>query len=577
MLKHLKVLAHSVGFHAVMITLVVAVGLTLASQNKKPNTLSSVEPLMDQEFTTVLPELLRTGGSQVIDNTESLEEPTQPVQEQPEETHSATEGEPVELKPQHSSDILDALDDFEQDEFYATLTPNDTSYPLWYLDQIGAPSAWDISTGSSDVVVAVIDSGYALGHQELSNRWHINTDEQGSTTPGDICWTGSSQNRQTNNCDDDDNGYIDDWRGWDFNGIDNSPQAGEVDPSGSGVAHGTLVAGVLASTGNNSTGFPGLDWNARIMPLQALSDNGTGYTSDIVAAIEYAVDNGADIINLSLGGPIDNLALFLSLSYARSQDVLVISSSGNCATLAYTFCSQLQAPGYLSYPALYDEVLAIGALNSVGNRASFSSYGPELDLVAPGQGLTISSTWSPANPTSNYASNISGTSFSAPIASGIASLVRAANPDLNVEDVRRLLIESTTAPSNNIFTNELGFGLLRADKALEAAVSNDASNVNRTNRDQPLINSSTGTDPGNPIGANSTLTSTLISYPGDQIKLRALNASTGQRITVGDYKTGDNGVAQAQWQTSQLGAGIWQLQANGLQLSSLTEVIYIVN
>ena len=190
------------------------------------------------------------GFTTVIDSQLATTDDGQPADDTPELFA------PEPLVNLHSSDILLAVDEVVQDEYFAMVTPNDISYPLWYLDDIGAESAWDISTGSSDVVVAVIDSGYALDHEELSSRWFINAGEQGTTQPGDICWTGTPASKQTNNCDDDDNGYTDDWRGWDFANLDNSPQAGEVNPSGDGVEHGSLVAGVLAATGNNTVGFP---------------------------------------------------------------------------------------------------------------------------------------------------------------------------------------------------------------------------------------------------------------------------------------------------------------------------------
>ena len=116
--------------------------------------------------------------------------------------------------------------------------------------------------------MAVIDSGFELNHEDLVNRWRSNLSESGQTQDGDNCWTGSAQDKSTNNCDDDNNGYIDDYRGYDFINNDNSPQAGTTNTSGDTVHHGTMVAGVIGATTNNNIGNSGIDQNVKILPLQ---------------------------------------------------------------------------------------------------------------------------------------------------------------------------------------------------------------------------------------------------------------------------------------------------------------------
>ncbi|MCA9348671.1 S8 family serine peptidase [Candidatus Saccharibacteria bacterium] len=475
------------------------------------------------------------------------------------------------FKPTHSSDIL-AQVEFEQHQYIAFLTPNDTYYPLWHLTNINAPSAWDITTGNSQIVVAVVDSGFALAHQDLNASWYINQAEQGTTKAGDTCWTGSPVNKQTNNCDDDDNGYVDDWRGWDFYDIDNDPQAGDLNPTGSGVTHATNVAGLIAATADNGLGLPGVDWQAKIMPLQALSDNGTGYTSDIVAAIEYAVDNGADVINLSLGGSADDPALEAAIDFAASQNVVVVAASGNCASLAYDFCNQLEAPGYLTYPAKYDNLIAVGAVNSAGVRASFSSYGPELDLVAPGSGITTSTSWSLANQTSLYSGAISGTSFSSPVAAGAISLLKGYQPNLNLEDIRYLLTSTASRAGN--FSPDYGYGQIDILAALELLNTDLADTLGRSSR-ALQISSVAGENPASPLASSQTTHFIITANPGDQVSVTARNLNTNAKKTFSAIKVDETGEYQYSWDTSFLGVGVWRLTPSSLSSSGSSETIYI--
>jgi len=323
--------------------------------------------------------------------------------------------------------------------YYPLLTANDPGYAgSWALQKMKAPAAWDISTGSSSTVVAVIDSGYALNHDDLRDAWYINPGEQGTTQSGDRCWTGTPANKQSNNCDDDNNGYQDDWRGWNFVFTDNNPLAGRENPNGAGVFHGTEVAGLVGSTGNNATGIATLSWNTRIMPLQALSDDGPGFTSDVAAAIYYAVDNGADVINMSLGSNNFDPAIQVATNYAYANNVVVIAAAGNCGTGTEPGCNGYGA-GFISYPARNPHVIAVGATTSTDARASFSSYGNALDVVAPGSGSINTPTWTPGNQTSLYTSAVFGTSYAAPYVASLAALIKAIRPSTSVTDVHALL------------------------------------------------------------------------------------------------------------------------------------------
>ncbi len=139
---------------------------------------------------------------------------------------------------------------------------------------------------------------------------------------------GLSLDKSCNNLDNDGDGYPSDWRGWDFGSNDNLPQAGATAPGNSAAFHGTFTAGVAAASGNNAKGVAGVDWNAKIMPLQALDDTGVGYTDSIAAAVRYAADHGANVINLSLGSTYNDSYLQQQIDYAISRGVIVVAAAG---------------------------------------------------------------------------------------------------------------------------------------------------------------------------------------------------------------------------------------------------------
>lgn len=283
----------------------------------------------------------------------------------------------------------------------AITTPNDPEFPqLWGLNNTGqssgindadidAPEAWSITTGDSNVVVAVVDSGVDLTHPDLSaNLW---TNSQGK-------------------------------HGYDYLDRDS-------DPSDSGaVGHGTHVAGTIAASGNNGVGVCGVAWNAKIMVLRFLSGNG-GATSDAISCIRYAVDNGAKIINNSWGGHSGSAgdALNQEITRARNMGVLFVAAAGNDGT-------NNDISPY--YPANYDDdnIIAVAATDRNDALASFSNFSStKVHLAAPGK--DIRSTW-----ISGGYNTVSGTSMAAPHVSGAAALLLAANPALTYGQLRELLL-----------------------------------------------------------------------------------------------------------------------------------------
>jgi large repetitive protein len=229
---------------------------------------------------------------------------------------------------------------------------------------IDAPEAWSVSTGSPDVVVAVIDSGVDATHPDLGQNMWVNDGEDCSGC-------------RTNGIDDDGNGYVDDWRGWDFANGDNNP----ADDNG----HGTHVAGTVAASGNNGLGVAGVTWSSRIMPLKFLGADGSGTTADAISAILYARAKGVPILSNSWGGGDFSQALLDAIEQTDASGELFVAAAGN------DFTNTDLEP---FYPAGYDvpNVLVVGASDQFDRKAWFSNYGTRsVDLSAPG--TNVYSTW----------------------------------------------------------------------------------------------------------------------------------------------------------------------------------------
>ena len=336
------------------------------------------------------------------------------------------------------------------------LTPNDPLYPdQWYLSHIGADKAWDVTTGSSDVVVAVIDTGVDVEHEDLAENIWVNE--------GEVFGNG---------IDDDGNGYIDDINGWNF--LENSNDIRPLidDSTEEGYVHGTLISSIIAAVGNNHKGIAGISWHARIMPLIGLDSQGNGSTLDVVKAIKYAVDNGADIINLSIEGDLQDTSMDEMFRYALQNDVLVVTVAGNSGQLlddypVYPACSSLDAT---------TGVLTVAATDSVDLRASFSNYGDCVSLSAPGTNIAgaIPTDSSDYYWRSGYARGWSGTSLAAPIVSGAAALIRSQYPSWSASYIRQRLLDTAKDIDDvnvSLADGDLGFGRLDLFAAISADMS----------------------------------------------------------------------------------------------------------
>jgi len=235
--------------------------------------------------------------------------------------------------------------------------PNDSMMDqLWGLVNMDADLAWDLETGSSDIVVAVVDSGIDPAHPDLAANIWTNLDEIAD-----------------NGVDDDNNGYVDDVNGWDFADDDNHPN----DPTDN-HGHGTHVAGIIGAVGDNATGTVGVNWQVSIMPLRFITAADYGTTADAIAAIEYATNNGADVVNLSWGGPGESVGLKNVIDDAGTAGVLVVCAAGNGGN---------DIDEVPTYPASFtsSNILSVAASNADDSPTWWTNYSDnQVDVAAPG-------------------------------------------------------------------------------------------------------------------------------------------------------------------------------------------------
>ena len=355
---------------------------------------------------------------------------------------------------------------------------------LWGLFKIEAPAAWQLSQGEG-VVVAVVDSGIDIEHEDLAaNVWH---------NPGEI---------PGNGIDDDGNGFIDDVNGWDFTHCAKSNDVGVcLEPKQPGpdvsdqFGHGTHVAGTIAAVGNNGIGIIGVALRARVMAVKGIDSTGWGTDADLAAALAYAADNGAQVINASWGGAPNN-TISTAVQYVIARDVVMVAAAGNDATPIERGDS----------PADLPEVVTVGASTHTDASAFFSDFGGPLALVAPGGG--DAEPQSAADPYRSILSLLArgavlgqdcqfgcnsddpdtcdiipvcavapvvigdnylreaGTSMAAPHVSGVAALVRSRHPEFTRQQVRQVLLATADDLGPPGWDPTFGFGRVNALRAV---------------------------------------------------------------------------------------------------------------
>ena len=311
---------------------------------------------------------------------------------------------------------------------YPRLLPNDPSFAQqWALQNTGQTindpagsvlgtanadmnlvAAWNTTTGSASVVVAVIDDSVDITHPDLAANIWINT--------GEIA---------NNGIDDDGNGYIDDVNGWDFLNSDNDPSAdvGIIPTEG----HGSSVAGCIGAVGNNGVGISGVSWNVKIMPLKFAFD-----VASELAAMQYAIDNGAHIINASWGGAQFSVAESGGVQLLQNAGILLVAAAGNNDT------NNDFVPDYPS-SLLNPNVLAVAASSPTDTLSTWSHYGAtSVDVAAPGES-TYTTGSSVLGTPYKY---MTGSSFSSPYVAGIAALIKANNPAATYQEIKGRMLAS---------------------------------------------------------------------------------------------------------------------------------------
>ncbi len=350
-------------------------------------------------------------------------------------------------------DIIQRLSDFEEillieaePKNNVLESPNDPRFvEQEFLSHLNSENCWDIHKSEDGYIptIAIVDTGVLWNHEDLYGNIYQNLGEDidgdgivaladGTFDPDDI-----------NGIDDDGNGYIDDFIGWDFYGNDNNPSYG---------SHGTKVAGYASSVTNNSIGVASIAWNAKLLPIKAGSSSSIskGYEGII-----YAAENGADVINTSWGGNGYSAILQEIIDYAESLGSIVVAAAGNSNNQTKL------------YPASYHKVISVANTNLADQKYGSSTYNYAVDVSAPGaSNLTT-------NSSGGYDSNGAGTSYSSPVAASLLAMIKSYHPDWNAEQIKTQLLFSSTDINgiNPNYENMLGYGRIDAYSALTGSAN----------------------------------------------------------------------------------------------------------
>ncbi|NUM89273.1 MAG: S8 family serine peptidase [Bdellovibrionales bacterium] len=297
---------------------------------------------------------------------------------------------------------------------------------------VGATRAWEITKGSKDIKVAVIDTGVDYTHQDLKDNIWANPGESGD-------------GKEANGLDDDGNGFVDDFHGWNFAGVSNN---NPMDDN----SHGTHVSGTIGAKGDDGIGVAGVSWNVSIIPVKFLTGGGSGTLEDAVKSIQYATKVGAHVMSNSWGGGGFTQSMFDAINEAKEKGILFVAAAGN---------DSQNSDSDPHYPAGYQiaNVMAVAASTNRDTLASFSTYGKRsVHIAAPGHNIVSTV---PGNAYDSY----SGTSMATPHVSGAAALLWSTDPAMTFADVKQRLLDSRDYVGN-MARKVMSSGRMNVDNAV---------------------------------------------------------------------------------------------------------------
>jgi subtilisin family serine protease len=384
--------------------------------------------------------------------------------------------------------------------------PNDEFYLTgiqYYINLMRCPQAWDITHGDSLVVIAIVDTGVDWDHPDLfANIW-VNPGE-------DVNGDGIFDDIDRNALDDDSNGYIDDWCGWDFsgNGVPDN------DPVEWAPIHGTHVAGCAAAVTNNGLGVAGVGWNCSIMAVKVTKDGHEGIQYGY-EGILYAAENGADVINASWGhsgGPPSQFEQEV-IDSANARGAIIVSAAGNDPDVSPPDTCEIE------YPAWYDHVVAVAATNRSDRATDWTFYGSWVDVAAPGQ--AIYNTWYDDNYTL-----LQGTSMSSPLVAGVAGLLKSIDPGMTSDEFEDKMWHTADdiSDKNPGYIGRLGGGRANAYRAVLSMTDPDLT-IQESLIDDVGGNGDGHPDPGETVNWAITLGNTPTWQPAQNLRVKVSSDS----------------------------------------------------
>lgn len=316
----------------------------------------------------------------------------------------------------------------------SALTPNDLHALQWGLVKIDAPLAWGVTTGSSQVKVAVVDNACFGGHEDLSG----------------VIWTNPGET-PNNLLDDDLNGFADDSRGYDVADMDGNPSP----PTGiQGWDHGSHCSGIVGAATDNGLGIASIGYGVSVIPVKATNDVSGGNTlTKAYEGVDYAMRAGADVISMSWGSTGNSSVGQLLINFAQSQGIVLVAAAGN------------NNDSIPFYPASYPACIAVGSTDQADLRSGFSNYGSYVDVMAPGTDILSCL----ASGTNHYGLQ-SGTSMACPLVAGLAGLLLSHTPSLTAQQVRDAIVAGCVDIDalNPGFEGKLGAGRINAFNSLNS-------------------------------------------------------------------------------------------------------------